>query len=41
MYYLFISFSLILVSVIAGIIGGIKIAWYGYYLTGGWQLASI
>jgi len=41
MYDLFISLSLILVSVVAGIAWGMKIALYGYYLTGGWQLASM
>lgn len=40
-YDLFISLSLILVSGIAGITWGMKIAVYGYYLTGGWQLASM
>ncbi len=41
MYDLFISLSLIIISVIAGIIGGMKIALVGYYITGAWQLASM
>ena len=41
MYDLFISVSLIIISLIAGIIWGIKIALFGYYLTGAWQLASM
>ena len=41
MYDLFISVSLIIISLIAGIIWGMKIALFGYYLTGAWQLASM
>lgn len=41
MYDLFISLLLIAASVLAGIIWGIKIALVGYFLTGGWQLASM
>ncbi len=41
MYDLSISLALIAVSVIAGITCGLKIALYGYYLTGGWQVASM
>ncbi len=41
MYDLLISLSLIIASIIAGLIWGIKIALFGYFLTGGWQLASM
>ena len=40
-YDLFISLSLMLAGVIAGILWGIKTGLYSYYLTGGWQLASM
>jgi hypothetical protein len=41
MYDLFISLSLIIASIITGLIWGMKIALFGYYLTGGWQIASM
>ena len=40
-YDLFISLSLMLAGVIAGILWGIKTGLYSYYLTGGWQLVSM
>ena len=41
MYDLLINLSLIMISVIAGIIWGMKIALLGCYITGAWQLASM